>query len=268
MSQLEKENIHQDMLKVRCPQCFKLYNVRTSMLQIEKPKFQCTQCEERFSLQIPESLGMEEVIGFAESWEDSPVAGDSAPHNALVKKSPEVIDEAKSEVVADTKECEKCGAANSVLTSECGKCGVIFDKYRELKNDPIGAKASQKLKEIWLMVMNHYEDEDLHQEFVRQCRKRNELEYASSRYMKILEASPNEELALKFKNKIQLLVELPVEKAKDESKKKFKIPLTSLAMLLSSIVMFVGYMVPEFRNLMGIGAAFLFITTAIRLVFK
>ena len=282
---MEKEILsqgtNQELIKVRCPQCFKLYNVRSESIQSKKPKFKCNECQEGFSLNYPECLGMDEVIGFADSWEE-PLDAPESPEDTKVKEVLEASVEVKAAVEEteptdtvhdapqeETLPCVKCGALNPVSFKECQKCGIIFEKYQVKKDDPIGAKAPQKLKEIWQMVLNHYEDDDLHEEFLRQSRKANQLEFASSRYRKILEAQPNEEIAKRYINKIIALASIPAEKPiKDEAKRKFRVPFTSLAMLLSAIVMFMGYMMPELRNLMGIGAAFLFITTAIRLIFK
>jgi len=262
---LEKNIIQPDVIRVRCPQCFKLFSVPANSIQTKKPKFQCNQCYEYFSISFPECLGLEEVVGFAESWEkideETLVQEPLAEENAAASHEPVIVE--------NVVPCIKCGASNALSAKECSSCGVIFEKFREQQEDPYAAKAPQKLKEIWHMVLKHYEDEDLHEEFLRQCRKSGELEFASSRYKKILDVTPHEALALKYRGKIIALAGLSADKPiKNEAKRKFKVPFASLAMLLSAIVMFMGYFMPEYRNLMGIGAAFLFITTAIRLIFK
>lgn len=225
-------------------------------------------------------MGLDEVIGFAESWEEEvkePIDAElpqvemaSITSTKVEVKSDKPVISAPPTVEVDTKPCPKCGAPNPVGAKDCGSCQIIFEKYEEQKKDPIGSKAPQKLKEIWQMVLNHYEDEDLHHEFIRQCRKAKEMEYAASRYRRILEGQPSEEIAKRFQKEIQLLTEVINEPRvrPNKDKPKFRIPFVTLAMLLSSIIMFTGYFVPELRNLMGIGAAFLFITTAIRLIFK
>lgn len=182
---------------------------------------------------------------------------------ANIAKQQKIESPAKDEI-----RCVKCGALNKKEAVECSNCGVVFSKFKLHRDDPIAAKAPQKLKEIWQMVTHHYEDEDLHDEFIRQCRKANQLEFASSRYSKILEAQPNESTALNYKNRIIALASAPIERELKIERKRFRVPFTSLIMLMSAIVMFMGYMMPELRNLMGIGAAFLFVTTAIRLIFK
>ena len=269
---MEKEIIGQELLKVRCPQCFKLYNVHTSSIQSKKPKFKCNQCEEGFSLNYPECLGMDEVIGFADSWEETSEAQQDVEALEVKTTDASIVDDAPQNVPVEpevgTLPCVKCGALNPAANEDCLQCGVIFSKFKVKKEDPIAAKAPQKLKEIWQMVTHHYEDEDLHEEFLRQCRKANQLEFASSRYKKILDAQPNEEVAQRYQDKIFALASVPAEKPVKVEKKKFRVPFTSLVMLMSAIVMFMGYMMPELRNLMGIGAACLFVTTAIRLIFK
>ncbi|MCB0357095.1 MAG: hypothetical protein KDD40_08815, partial [Bdellovibrionales bacterium] len=213
-------------------------------------------------------LGMDEVIGFSDQWLEDLEDSKSESIDAIQKPvdSP-LVDQMTVE--QETLACVKCGALNVVDASECKKCGIIFAKFQEQKEDPQMAKAPQKLKEIWQMVINHYEDEDLHEEFLRQCRKAQQLEFASSRYQKILAVQPHEEMAKKCRDKIIAMASLPAARATENvAKRKFRVPFTSLAMLMSAIVMFLGYIRPEFRNLMGIGAAFLFITTAIRLIFK
>lgn len=286
----------QDHIKVRCPQCFKLYRVDFSSVALHRPKFQCTQCQEKFSLQIQDCQGLDEIIGFSESWEEkstneedvissfaqrNDVLGIEGPLDSLQqnKKSEEKTvfkpeERSHKELDKEGVPCPKCETLNPIGSLECKHCHVVIKKFVEIKKDPSLVNVPQKLKEIWQMVLNHYEDEDLHQEFIRQCRKLNRLEFAASRYKKILDAQPQEELALRFRREIVALASIAPEltttstKVNPIDKPKMRVPFTSIAMLLSSILMFVGYMTPEFRNLMGIGAAFLFITTAIRLIFK
>jgi len=282
--------------------------VSLNSLGVGKTKFQCTQCHEKFTLFAQDCIGLEEVIGFAESWEEgihsqpessafqgeinepSLLSGEIAS-GSLENQSVQIFQEKdsllrginneewSSETVTDDLQpayliCPKCGFKNNQKATECLSCKVVMSKFKELQSDPIWAQAPQKLKELWGVVMSHYEDEDLHQEFIRQCRKAQQLEFAASRYKKILLSQPNEELANKFRNEIVLISSVSSEGYKEpfnsETKKliKYKVPFTSLVMLLSAIVMFVGYMTPEFRNLMGIGAAVLFVTTAIKLLFK
>ena len=278
---MEKEIISPEVVRVRCPQCLKLYKVPTHSIQTKKPKFQCNQCQEYFSLSFPECLGLEEVIGFAASWEMSAEEFEnfeSEESTQIAPTEPAPVEELKPRNATSSQKvqvdehkipCIKCGALNMDAAKECSKCGVIFEKFREQVDDPLLMKAPQKLREFWFMLKQHYEDEDLHEEFLRQCRKAGQLEFASSRYRKVLDVQPNEEIAKKFKNKIIALTNIAMDPVELKTeKKKFRVPFVSLAMLLSAVVLFMGYFLPEYRNLMGIGAAFLFITTAIRLIFK
>jgi hypothetical protein len=55
--------VSQESLRVRCPDCRRLYLVQFSDIQEAKPRFECVQCRSRFWLSLPDIEVGQEVVG-------------------------------------------------------------------------------------------------------------------------------------------------------------------------------------------------------------
>jgi hypothetical protein len=64
------------------------------------------------------------------------------------------------------------------------------------------------LNQLWENVISDYENWRVHDEFVRRCYSANNLAQASYRYGCLLSAIPNDEIALKMRNRIDGMAEI------------------------------------------------------------
>lgn len=237
-------------IKVRCPECLKLYSVNSSEITEARPRFQCIDCRSQFWIAYPECLESQEVVGQLET----PSAERNASDRAL-------------------RECPKCHKKSEGGLRDCPSCGIVFDKYEKrmaAKEDDF--PASSRLKEMWKNVLQDYDNEEAHQAFVRGCQYENNLAYASSRYKSLIEIQGDDEISQKMRSEIVALasVKAAIPHQGRERLKKMRpgrrIPLrfSTIIIFLSSMIIAFGYFFPLLRNMVGVGASILFFTLAIR----
>ena len=114
-----------ELIRVRCPQCFKLYSIESAEINEPKPKFECLDCKQRFWLPYPEALEQASgLIGFPLEWIEEKSEQEMAPE-AVVNQEP----------VVEQKpfQCPNCSEPYAGGDTECKKCGIIFDKIEEVK---------------------------------------------------------------------------------------------------------------------------------------
>ena len=258
--QLENQILQK--IRVRCPECFKQYAVELGSIQSSRPKFACKNCKSQFWIPFPECLEQDEILGFRNEWLDNAPSVNSAdaPQDNVPKST--------QSLQVSQFQCPKCKFDNPVGSKECGKCEVVFEK---LFNPEIKTKvpASKLLKQKWDDIKLNYENPSLHFEFIASCEFENNLQYASFVYGKILEAIPNEEIAEKMRKHIveRLNVKMLSQKSKFNSKRR-KFPFIWLVVTVCMGLIIFGYLLPEYRNLVGLGVSMLFITGAIRYSLK
>ena len=59
---------HSHLLRMRCPECLKLYFTDSHGITQRRPKFQCQSCKMKFWVAYPESLGEGEILGYPLDW--------------------------------------------------------------------------------------------------------------------------------------------------------------------------------------------------------
>lgn len=226
--------------KVSCPHCQKAYLIFLSDLQEETNRFVCKQCKEDFWIRKSD-LEMVSTIGQRQ------------------------------------EKCPKCGHSVKSLDRECESCGVIGAKFQALRDHTPYLKVSDSLKGLWKRVLNHYDDERVHHEFLSQCLKENQLRYASLQYKQLKEAVGSDEIVSQMMKKIQTLTQMDFEKSSgksDSRKKDHSYPqyvryfrwegllfAVGLAFVLS------GLASPVMRNLISIGVVFMALPVLIRVFF-
>lgn len=241
-------------IKMRCPQCLKLYSVHASEIKESRPKFECMSCKTRFWVPFPECCEQKEIIAFPLTW--LPTEPNNAPNK-----------EAES-----FSECPKCGASYRKGDPDCSKCGVIFEKYQksQLKTE-FNLSAPSPLREQWEQVMRQYDNLEAHQRFIRECQIKEELGFASQQYKKMLSIDADDDIASQMLAKIVALTQAPVnfmtaKELKTKLAKRFSI--SGVMIAASLILMFLGYVFPLLRNIVGVGAAMFFFTLALRFYFR
>ncbi len=238
------ENFKQvEYVRARCPQCQRMYSINPKEVRESKPRFECVNCHSQFWLAFPDCLKQSEVVGFPIEWLKSD------------------LDFAES---VETKECPKCHKVSPLNAKDCKSCGLVFDKYRAKKEDVL--PSSPTIEAAWKKVLDRYESEERHFSFLRVCQSEDNLSNALHRYSALIEAQPMDRLAKKMRDSAKALLENKASNfhMKSKPKRPFLRPLGGVMVLLSVSLLIWGCVSPEFRNMIGVGSAFLFMSIALQ----
>jgi len=248
-------------IRMRCPECLKLYSVNSSEIFESKPKFACLDCGENFWIPFPEALAKTEgLIGYRVR---EKITDD--------KSSPPTLGAQVSKLVFN---CPACAAPYSGGEKECAHCGVIFEKFELRQKNLEAPPASRELRELWDKVLDNYEDKAAHQHFVSQALGEGAAEYASYQYRQILDLNPSDSTAKQGQQMIGALSLASIESRVAVAagpKFNFSLPKLSLGtfmIFLCGLVIAMGLLIPGARNLVGMGSAFLFLMLALRFYFR
>ncbi len=174
--QLESVSQHDDSkkrskIRMRCPDCGRLYEVGLAEIKSAEPHFECFHCHGIFSLNT-------DLIAKANST-------NSTTSSARTPFKTESIRPGK------VRRCPKCGEANMATALACTGCSVLFKKVGtrslfETKQDGPRATTELALDQKWKCLMDDFDNETLHQDFLKACRESSGdgsyLEYALKRY--------------------------------------------------------------------------------------
>lgn len=231
---------HSDRTKVSCPHCEKQYLILLSDLQEENNRFVCKQCKQDFWLRRS-NLEIQPSVGKAQ------------------------------------EKCPKCGHMVDDLEKECGSCGVVGSKFLALKDDTPYLKVSDTLKQLWKRVLNHYDDERVHHEFLSQCLKEKKLRYASLQYKQLKETLGADEMVTEMMTKIKNLSEMDMDsqrsqpasgktQASSHYMRFFK--WEALVLAIGIMCILYGLASPMARNLVSLGVVFLALPLLIRIFLR
>ncbi len=279
-NEMERTPYVTESLRVRCPACRKLYLVQFGDIQEAKPRFECVQCRGRFWLSLPDMDLASELVGIPLQVKDVPMTA---------RKSRAATD---ASARGETEPCPKCAKPVALGASECGSCGVMISKARDVAaagGEPRLPAATPMLESLWKKVIADYGDPALHAEFVRLAEKERALPYAAAQYAQMLKLMPTDEVTQSKVREVQALATLimpPREPAMaagfvsgsagssssgGESKlnrpRKY-VRLWQLPLMAATVLIIVGLLIPFFRNLVGVGAAFLFLAVAVQFQFN
>ncbi|MCB0349811.1 MAG: hypothetical protein KDD38_01430 [Bdellovibrionales bacterium] len=279
-----------DFIQVRCPECFKGYNVAASDLNTEKPKFACVACQTQFFISKSEALNAKEMIT-GKIYSQALVE----PAQETLAQEPEVQQPALQQeelLNSEIYTCPKCSSSYSPGQAECKKCGVVFFKFKENEVDAEKARrehmfsASKEVRYLWEDVLADYENIEAHQNFVSAAWADKCLEYAALKYGSILEVMPQDEMARKLVKEVQELTKVKFEMVASEDMdasvakiekfsffdgvqttfKKFK--WINLILVACGFIIGMGLLLPHMRNLIGFGSSILFFVLALRYYFR
>ncbi|WP_374028119.1 hypothetical protein ACES2J_05815 [Bdellovibrio bacteriovorus] len=248
-------------LKIRCPSCAKLYEVESDDIQTESPLFQCISCEGRFSFEYPPQ-DPANVICFAVSLEAEEASlAESAPE---LEKSELVLAAKRQEEIAvepgaqEMKGCPKCGALNGRRAKECYSCHVIFEKLEGLPKDP-SLKAQPSLVRKWKNLVENFDNESLHDEFIRSCHELDALRFAILKYEDLKTAQGGDPQCDQMIARINSLMMVGLSQkptAKDQAMKpKWNKYMYWGPFGLSALLILLGMINLGHRNLIGVGVA-------------
>lgn len=289
-----------ESLRVRCPHCRKLYLVQYGDIQEAKPRFECVQCRSRFWLALNEADLKGEVIGLPVDVKDVPKAkaavksaskssagsvkmqfrmgsgggepsiGASAVNAGATLSAPTAtINSPTSAPARDLAPCPKCFKMNEVTAKECGHCGVVISKFKNAfsiqENFPAHSAA---LDSEWHAVLADYGNESLHDKFLGSCQRENNLAYAAALYSQMTKLMPGDDLTNKRLTGIQRMGEMllpPTRKSMDYRSPRRLPRVWQLPLFAGTLLVVVGFSSPVFRNMAGVGAAFIFLAIALQI---
>lgn len=182
------------------------------------------------------------------------------------------------------KICSKCGNQNAFDASECSQCQVVFEKLRDLPT--LGsARFSPKLIKAWTQLIHDFAIETAHLDFIKLCEMEGALSFAELRYKQYLEVQSFDETAQAHLELVRMRQNLEAQKkpekaivSKDLFRRMFekiepetvdwKKLATRLSPLFFGLLLVVfGFTLGQFRNLVGVGVAFLILWVGFSLYF-
>lgn len=235
-------------LKIRCPACAKLYEVGSEDIHSETPLFQCISCETRFSFEYPPADFHNVPCFVVES------SGSAAQQQERVATAEPGAQEMKS--------CPKCGALNGRRSKECYSCHVLFERLEGLPTDA-SLKAQPSLVRKWKNLMGNFENEALHDEFIRACHELDALRFAALKYEELKAAQGGDPQCDQMIAKINSLMMVGLSqkvhsKVGETARPKWHKYLYWGPFGLSTLLILLGMVNLGHRNLIGVGVALAF----------
>lgn len=243
---MERTPYSSESFRVRCPHCRKLYLVQFHDIQEAKPRFECVQCHSRFWLSLPDMDLTNELVGL-------PLQVKEVPQKP---KAP----------AKETEPCPKCFKPVAINATECTHCGVMISKAKAGLDfvDTIPAR-SGTLETAWRKVMADYSEEQAHQEFIRMAQTERNLPYAAAQYGQMQKLMPTDEITKRRIQEVQTLASTMLPPRGEPKPKRMYPRLWQIPLLGATILIIVGMYLPMFRQIVGLGAAFLFLGIAMQL---
>ncbi|WP_347358109.1 hypothetical protein [Bdellovibrio sp.] len=263
-------------LKIRCPSCAKLYEVESDDIQSETPLFQCISCESRFSFEYPPQDPLN-VMCFKVSLE--PEATEEIQNESvapMMEKSEQILAAERHVGMAtepgthEMKSCPKCGALNGRRAKECYSCHVIFEKLEGLPKDP-SLKAQPSLVRKWKNLVENFENEDLHDEFIRSCHQLDALRFAVLKYEDLKTAQGGDPKCDEMIARINSLMMVGLSQKPvtgEATKPKWNKYLYWGPFGLSAFLILLGMINLGHRNLIGVGVALACMTAGLIVMIK
>lgn len=247
-------------LKIRCPSCMKLYEVASEDIHSENPLFQCISCETRFSFEYPPANPLN-VECFA-----VPVASEvqTAQNMTAAQHQESEVEPGAQEM----KSCPKCGALNGRRAKECYSCHVLFERLEGLPKDP-SLKAQPSLVRKWKNLVENFENEELHDEFIRACHELDALRFAILKYEELKAAQGGDPLCEQMIARINSLMmvglsQKPLPKKEAPARRpKWQKYLYWTPFALSAFLILLGMINRGHRNLIGVGVALAFMSAGL-----
>ncbi len=258
--------------EIRCPECNKLYRVDSRDMISLNPHFDCLQCGVTFNVsQDPLSSG-KLVTRTDRKQVYSKLCSNKLGSEAIRK-------------------CPKCGLSNLKNSSECYKCGVIFDKYEKVLAESNGVVGGQvvlpSLVKAWQDLMSDYSNITKHAAFVGQCEDLQAIPFALKKYQDLKEVQPQDTVASEMHQKLVFKIISKVKKAQSYQKlnqsryfvygaklfyflnsrpwfRYFRI----LSWLVPFICVFWGFYQPQLSNMVGLGVSLAFLRVTIAMILK
>lgn len=242
-------------LKIRCPSCAKLYEVQSEDIHSETPLFQCISCDSRFSFEYP-PLDPANVACFVVN-----LSSNVSPEAEVTTSTP------AAQQQEAMKSCPKCGALNGRRSKECYSCHVLFERLEGLPKDP-SLRAQPSLVRKWKNLVENFENEELHDEFIRTCHELDALRFASLKYEELKAAQGGDPQCDQMIARINSLMmvglsQKPLAKTEASGRPKWQKYLYWGPFGLSALLILMGMVNLGHRNLIGVGVALAFMAAGL-----
>ncbi len=229
-------------IRVRCPDCMKLYQIDPAHITVPQPEFKCQSCATHFWISFPEVLDIPVAIGI----QCEPKAVSSDFLNPVIqdplaepKASAAVSPQSQSpNIKAETQpEQERITAPPACTT--------------EKKQNPL-------LENKWKHVINDYKSVNQHMLFVELCRKNKNFDFGVEKYQRLLEINPHDEIAGKHLALLEARLKSDFhteKKAQPGLSQKFLEFFPSALLILGVGFVGLGFSEESLSQFMGVGAA-------------
>lgn len=244
---------------VRCPSCTKLFRIDSREIKSSSPYFDCTTCKTRFTFDFP-----------------PPNVNKIETRVVSQKDTFQLADSVDQEAVPELRKCPKCQAMNPRLSKECIKCGVIFEKVEALPASDAALGAIPSLVKAWQDLMSDYNNLKKHLAFVNRSEELHALPYALKKYQSLKEAAPQDDVAQKMYHHV-LLKNLKSGAQKIPGSQKVGALFAQInwgrirkvaPLAIGLILILIGLTSSSARNMVGVGAAIVFLVVGLTVFFK
>jgi hypothetical protein len=267
---------------LRCPACDKLYRIDSREIISTTPHFDCNACRGRFSFSYPPQSFYEIETKIVTKKRSAKKLAEQLEFAPQLEPQSEPIQFAlRQEIepaimkIPSLKDCPKCHSQNALLNKECDQCGIIFDRVQDV---PMDAKLGvfPSLLKAWQDLMADYENVTKHIHFVDRCEDLKALPFALKKYQALKDAQPNDALVKQMfhrvmvkslKTKTENLTGL--QKAINILSKVHWLRVIKATPLVVAVGLIIfGLSKTGMRNLVGIGAAILFLNIGLNAFIK
>lgn len=225
----ELNRLSEQEVRFRCPHCQKLYRTSTDVFEGSEPEFDCSDCNKAFLLHNRcDDFGL-----YVASMVQEPVQFDS---------------------------CPKCSSLKPHKSDECPTCGVLGSKYLELQK--LESPALFELNQIWKRVMQGFDQDSLHQEFLNECHRKMALNFAFQKYSDLQKTLGYDSLCKQYLRQIELRLEQQLKAVQQPANEKAKAQTTPPMSKMQWVFMGLGAVgmasliynkfVPTFPNFNGL----------------
>lgn len=122
---------------------------------------------------------------------------------------------------------------------------------------------------LWESVLSDYENEQKHEAFVAACRRADSLPFAAHVYSELLALAPNEDIATRMRHRIVGFASYKAETSSIGPAWNYRVPgFNALGIMLGTMLLVLGALLPGTGNLSGIGIAMLVLSLGVRFALR
>jgi hypothetical protein len=105
-----------------------------------------------------------------------------------------------------TASCPKCGRARAPGAAACARCGLVYARWSG--EAPGFAPLDDEGARLWAGVEGAWQQEEMHDRFVKHCAAAGRLGAAGRQYRDALDRAPGDAIALRMQQRIVAMASL------------------------------------------------------------